>query len=123
MWDGLANYGLRGSNTEQVLCRGFADMTGHEGICMKDKKEPLFDTSAIDSRAVVNQLAAANARSQVTFFFTWTCNQRESLGCKAITEYVESEEAIENSGFTNLHERTLVRHALRSSAAILTLRS
>jgi hypothetical protein len=36
-------------------------MTGYEGLCMVDADQPVYDSFAIDSRATVNQLAAANA--------------------------------------------------------------
>ena len=61
MWDKMANIGLRGSNSEMVPCRGFAKMSGCEGLHMMDKDQPVYDSSAIDSRPTVNQLAAINA--------------------------------------------------------------
>jgi hypothetical protein len=82
-WDNITNLGLRGASTETVLRRGWADMTGYEGIRMRDEKDAVYDSYSIESRATVNQISASNARyPAVDMFFTWTCNQRKTFGIK-----------------------------------------
>jgi hypothetical protein len=81
-WDNIANLGLRGTSTETVLRRGWADMTGYEDIRMRDKENTVYDSYSIESRATVNQISASNARYPVDMFFTWTCNQRKTFGIK-----------------------------------------
>jgi hypothetical protein len=137
MWDKMANLDLRGSNTETVLHRGFAEMTGYEGLRMVDADQPVYDSFAIDSRATVNQLAAANARHPCELFFTFTCNQKQTFGVHKIWEWVESDQALHNIAsvgaeggvwFTKLRsdekEAKLAREeAPRISAGILTLQT
>ena len=78
-WDMVANLGLKGSNVDLVLKRGFDDIIGtNERITMRTPE--LYDTHSIDSRASVNQLAAANADKRCDYFFTYTCNQKDTLG-------------------------------------------
>jgi hypothetical protein len=96
MWDKMANLGLQGSNAETVLPRGFAEMTGYEGLHMVDADQPVYDSFAIDSRATVNQLAAANARHPCELFFTFTCNQKQTFGVRKTWEWVESDQAFRN---------------------------
>ena len=136
VWDKMANLGLRGSNTETVLRRGFTEMIGYEGLHMVDADQPVYDSFAIDSRATVNQLAAANARHPCELFFTFTCNQKQTFAVRKIWEWVESDQALRNiagvgtegnAWFTKLRtdekEVKLAREALRISAGILTLRT
>jgi hypothetical protein len=90
VWNELVNLGLRGANTKLLLRRGFSEMKGYEGIRMKDEDQPVYDSYPIDSRATVNQLAAANARQTNDIFFTWTCNAKQTFGVRNITAFVES---------------------------------
>jgi hypothetical protein len=76
-WDNIANLGLRGASTETVLRRGCADMTGYEGIIMRDEKDAVYYSYSIESRVTVNQISASNACYPVDMFFTWTCNKKE----------------------------------------------
>ena len=131
-WDMLANLGLRGSNTEIVLRRGWAHQEGNEGIRMSCQDDPVYDEQAIDTRATVNQLAAANARQPVDFFFTWTNNQKETFGCRKISEWIESEEAIEmhlkkyqnyNDRMNDEHDVSQIKRSLQTSSATMSFRT
>jgi hypothetical protein len=81
-WDNITNLVLRGASTETVLRRGWADMTGYEGIGMRDEEDAVYDSYSIESRATVNQISTSNARYPVDVFFTWTCDQRKTFGIK-----------------------------------------
>jgi len=50
-----------------------------------------FNTDAIDSRPVVNRLAAALQEELATYFFTQTCNQRDFFGVRAIKRWIDGE--------------------------------
>jgi hypothetical protein len=96
MWDKMACLGLRGPNAETVLRRGFAEMIGYEGLHVADADQPVCDTFAVDSRATVNQLAAANDRHPCELFFTSTCNQKQTFAVQKIWEWAESDEAFQS---------------------------
>lgn len=132
VWDHLANLGLRGSNTEVVLRRGWIHKPGYEGIRMDCEDDPVYDEQAIDTRATVNRLAAANARKPVDLFFTWTNNQSQSFATRGITKWVESEEAIDEAinqfnclpdEIYDQSDREEIKRGIRESAAIILLRS
>ena len=133
-WDAIANLGLRGSDTHMVLRRGWAHVIGHQGLRMQNEGEIIYDTYAIDSRATINQIAAANARKTVDVFFTWTCNQTHTFAVRKITEWIESNEAITSilrklplmsSPLDELDEVEVkqIRDGLRMSAALIYLRT
>ena len=76
----------------------------NERITMRTPE--LYDTHSIDSRATVNQLAAANADKRCDYFFTYTCNQKDTLGVCHIWNWCESEEAT-----TLIHNKHSAGHA------------
>jgi len=74
-FDALANLGCRGQDTRVILSRGLDFSNSGFGIKAKGDSEPIFDTDNVDSRLVLNKLAAGGAKKQVTYFCTHTCNQ------------------------------------------------
>lgn len=111
-------------------------MIGCEGLHMADADQPVCDSFAINSRATVNQLAAANARHPCELFFTFTCDQKQTFAVRKIWEWVESDQALRSitgvgvkgdAWFAKLRsddeEAELRREASRISAGILVLRT
>ena len=133
VWDALANIGARGNNTSVILHRGFAESQGNEGIRMRDEKEPVFDTVAIDTRPIVNKLSAAMREECCHYFFTFTANEKTMIGLRQISSYLDSEEAINNCGGqwrSNHNLKQRIYHddealwlALSSSSCFLKLRT
>ena len=89
-FDCLANVHLRGQDSRIVLSRGFVKEEGSVG--MRSNCSEHFNTDAIDSRPVVNRLAAAVKDEPATYFFTQTCNQREFFGVREIKRWLDSDE-------------------------------
>jgi hypothetical protein len=105
-------------------------VVGNEGLRMQDKDEPVYDSYCIDSRATVNQIAAANGKTASDLFFTWTANQKQTVGLRLIFAWTESEEALEDfiqefpfAGQFDEMERSLLQEAFRISAGISMLRA
>ncbi|MHA7927462.1 MAG: GIY-YIG nuclease family protein [Marinobacter sp.] len=95
-WDCAGNIGMRGSTMDIINRRGFADFVkDNDSIRPSWDGEAMFDTQQIDTRKVVNQIAAANAREGGnSFFFTYTCNQTDTPGVRKIREWIDSDEAL-----------------------------
>ena len=130
-WDMVANLGLRGYNAELILRRGFDDIIGtNEDIRLRTPD--LHDTHSIDSRATVNQLAAANGKHRCDLFFTWTCDQKDTLCVNDIWSWCESDEAVklicnkyntQQDSIFNYDETQEIKMGLRQSAHIYMLLS
>ena len=130
-WDMIANLGLRGYNSELILKRGFDDIIGTNEVIRLHTPD-LYDTHSIDSRATVNELAAANGKRRCDIFFTWTCNQKDTFCVDKIWNWCESEESNKlihnkyNTEVNQLHnydELQQIRTALRQSAHLYMLLS
>ena len=133
MWDMVANLSLRGVSAEVFWRRGFIGVPGYDGFTSAAANEPLYDSQYIDSRAAVNQLAAANGKQDCDFFFTFTCNQTKTMGVCLLTAWIRSEEAINSvqreavaTGCemeqTDLKERNAIAKALEESSCAYVVR-
>jgi predicted GIY-YIG superfamily endonuclease len=133
MWDMVANLSLRGVSAEVFWRRGFIGVPGYDGLTSAATNEPLYDYQYIDSRAAVNQLAAANGKRSCDLFFTFTCNQTKTMGVHLLTTWARSEEAINAvrrgaiaSGCgieeTDLKERDAIAKALEESSCTYVVR-
>ena len=78
----IANVNLRGQDTRIVLSHGF--MKEDRSQSLSPNRSSKYNTDAIDSRPVVNRLAAALEEELATYFFTQTCNQRDFFGVREI---------------------------------------
>ena len=121
--DCMCNLCMRVEDSRLILARGFAK----NGRGMRATgKEPVFDTDSIDSRAVVNRLAAALAQRGATFFYTHTVNQCDHFGLRRLKEWIDSDEAIEkwcaHYGVETWKDRSEIRKSLVSSSSVLMLR-
>jgi hypothetical protein len=96
IWDMVANLSLRGVSAEVFWRRGFIGVPGYDGLTSAARNEPLYDSQYIDSRAAVNQLAAANGKRACDLFFTFTCNQTKTIGVRLLTAWTRNEEAIDS---------------------------
>ena len=134
MWDMVANLSLRGVSAEVFWRRGFIGVPGYDGLTSAATDEPLYDSQYIDSRATVNQLAAANGKRGCDLFFTFTCNQTKTMGVRLLMTWTRSEEAIDSvrrgaigTGCvieeTDLKERIAIAKALEESSCAYVVRS
>jgi predicted GIY-YIG superfamily endonuclease len=133
MWDMVANLSLRGVSPEVFWRRGFIGVPGYDGFTSAATNEPLYDSQYIDSRAAVNQLAAANGKRACDLFFTFTCNQTMTMGVRLLTEWTRSEEAIDivrreavavgcQIEESDLKERDAIAKALEESSCAYVVR-
>ena len=89
-YDCVANISLRGEDTRIILSRGFVESQGTGGLKANRSRE--FNTDAVDSRPVVNRLAAAMGERNFTYFFTQTVNQSGFFGIKPMKDWIDSQE-------------------------------
>ena len=89
-FDSIVNLGCRSSDTRVLIHRGVTPES--DGLKVQDKEEAVFDTDNIDSRSVVNKLAAACGEEQATYFYTHTANQKEHFGLSRIKAWIDSDE-------------------------------
>lgn len=124
-FDNLVNLGMRGCDSRVILRRGFAEHQGKGGICMRGKKDPIFDTEQVDCRPVVNQLAAAIGDEQPTYFYTHTCSMKTHYGMKLIWEWIMSDEMLDEvcSGDESIQEQEELRQSIIESSGVLLLRT
>ena len=131
--DGCINLGMRGSDTRVILSRGFSEChTFKEGIRFVGRGEHNYvDSDSIDTRPVVNRLAAAMGVEMPTFFYTHTCSMKTHLRMRVMKQWLDSEEAVDmcflsfkpRTSTSNRHEHELVRNNLASSASSIIVRS
>jgi hypothetical protein len=123
-FDALSNLGLRGCDSRIILRRGFAEMQGEGGVRFRDSKEVLFDTEQVDSRPMVNKLAAATAEDPPTYFYTHTCSMKTHFGIKVIWDWLNSEELLSTVATGNESENELehLKSTVIDSAGVLILR-
>jgi hypothetical protein len=89
-YDCVANIRLRGEDTRIILSHGFVESQGTGGL--KANRSHEFNTDAVDSRPVVNRLAAAMGEKNFTYFFTQTVNQSGFFGIKPMKDWIDSQE-------------------------------
>ena len=123
-FDCLANLALRGCDSRIILSRGFTEMQKEGGVRVKGKKEAIFDTEQIDSRPMVNKLAAAALEKQPTYFYTHTCSMRTHFGLKLIWDWIAGEEIIQRlcEGHESQDERDKLRQHIVDGSGVLLLR-
>ena len=94
-FDGIANLGLRGSDSRVVLHRGLHGLLPNacDGI-RTDSDNIEFYGDTIDSKQSVHRLAAAVGEDAPHYFYTQSCNQKMQRGLRRLREWIESEEAI-----------------------------
>jgi hypothetical protein len=73
-FDCIVNVNLRGQDSRIVLSHGF--MKEERSQSLSPNRSFKYNTDAIDSRPVVNRLAAALEEELATYFSTQTCNQK-----------------------------------------------
>ncbi len=89
-FDNFLNLQTRNTHTRIILHRGLWNCG--LGKTINDSNEPLFDVDCIESRPIVNKLAAAVAQEQATYFYTHTCNQEDHFGVRQIKQWIDSDE-------------------------------
>ncbi len=87
-FDKFLNLQTRNTHTRIILNRGLWNCG--LGKSVPEKDEPLFDVDSIESRPIVNKLAAAVAEEQATYFYTHTCNQQDHFGIRQIKRWIDS---------------------------------
>ena len=121
-FDEMINLRCRQEDVRVVLHRG---VTGTKtGVRLNGSDNRIFDTDNVDSRPVVNRLAAAVANREATYFFSHTANMKDHFGLAPIKEWIDSDEAVNRycSGGETLKERQEIRQALQQEAAVTLLR-
>lgn len=94
--DACLNLGMRGQDSRIILSRGFGTLQGTGGVrALGEPQDLMFDTDSIDSRPVVNRLAAAIGEEMPTLFFTHTCSTATHFGMRVLKAWLESAEATE----------------------------
>ena len=123
-YDCVSNINLRGEDARIILSRGFVESQGRGGL--KANRNRQFNTDAVDSRPVVNRLAAALREKNFTYFFTQTVNQSGFFGIKPVRNWIDSQD-YENALFAGkgdltYHEKEEFRMAGKESSCIPMLR-
>ena len=128
-FDAMVNLSCRHEDVRVILHRG---VTGTStGVRVMDSgpgnvtDKSFFDTDSVDSRPVVNKLAAAVSEKQATYFYTHTCNATEHFGVAPIRNWIESDEALEAwcDGTESFEEKEEIRKSLRQTASVVLLRN
>ena len=123
-YDCVANINLRGEDTRIILSHGFVESQGSGGLKANRSRE--FNTDAVDSRPVVNRLAAALAERNFTYFYTQTVNQSGFFGIKPMKDWIDSQEyeKLLFEGRANLmyEEKEELQKAGKESSCIALLR-
>jgi len=119
-FDSVLNLGCRGEDTRVVLNRGMEINSKTYGVKARCHDQPLFDTDSVDSRPVVNRLAAAVADAQATYFYTHTCNQAEHFGIRHIKEWIDSEAILDHLciNSASISERMEVQRAVLNGSSV-----
>jgi len=124
-FDCFTNLNLRGEDSRLVLSRGFVEKQGTGGVTAN--RSQMFNTDSVDSRPVVNRLAAALGEEQATYFYTQTCNQSEFFGVSPIKRWIDSlefEREVENSyGNLTADEKEEVLKAAKQAACVSMVRN
>ena len=124
-FDCLANLGLRGCDSRVVLSRGFAEMQGKGGVAFRGSKDRIFDMEQVDSRPIVNKLAAAIIDKPPTYFYTHTCSMKTHYGMKILWDWLAGEEIMTEvlGEFGMSDERSKTRRNIIDAAGVLLLRA
>ena len=119
-FDCLTNIGMRGCDSRVILKRGFTEGQGSGGVKFKGNTNPIFDTEQVDSRMVVNRLAAAIGESPPTYFYTHTCSMATHFGLRHIWDWIMSDDIIQIvSSDAEKSEQDIRRNILDSAGALI----
>jgi predicted GIY-YIG superfamily endonuclease len=88
-FDNFLNLQTRQSHTRMILHRGLWNCGLGKSIT-SDSNGTMYNVDSIQSRPIVNKLAAAVAEEQATYFYTHTCNQEEHFGIREIKKWIDS---------------------------------
>jgi len=123
--DALSNLGLRGCDSRVILRRGFAEIQPQGGVRIRGREERIFDTEQVDSRPIVNKLAAAIGEDAPTYFYTHTCSMRTHYGMKILWDWLMGDAIMDIlcDGNETDRERKELRKHIIDSAGVLLLRS
>ena len=131
--DACINLGIRGHDTRVILSRGFGEKMNHSGILMNYDQEdnPMLNCDFIDSRPIVNKLAAAMGERMPTFFYTHTCSQKTHIGMRVFKKWIDSDESVENTlkmfgkdfGTSSLHDIAEAKRLLAQCSCLIAVRS
>jgi len=128
-FDSMVNLGCRHEDVRVILHRG---VTGtDDGVRVGDSgpgsvtDKSFFDTDSVDSRPVVNRLAAAVADRQATYFYTHTANASDHFGLSPIKKWIEGDAVMDIlcDGTETALQREEVRRSLRQEASVWLLRN
>jgi hypothetical protein len=131
--DGILNLQNRGQDTRIVFSRRMGALENERGgaRCIGGEPEQhVFDSDSVDSRPVVNKLAAAMGEEMPTLFYTHTCSMKTHFGMRVIRNWLDSEEAIkqiwskidDRGQPISSEEEHQLRHDLMQSSCVLALR-
>ena len=124
VFDALANFSLRGADSRLILQRGFAESQGSGGVRLTGNKEPIFDSDHVESRAVVNKLAATIGERMPTYFYTHTCSMRTHFGMRHLYEWITGEEVMHlHCKETTEHDQAHWQKSLLDSSGTYLLRA
>jgi len=124
-FDALTNLGLRGCDSRVILRRGFAEIQSQGGVRIRGQEERVFDTEQVDSRPIVNKLAAAIGEDDPTYFYTHTCSMRTHYGMKILWDWLMGDGIMDIlcDGDETDREQKDLRKYIIDSAGVLLLRS
>ena len=98
-FDAKVNISCRGTDTRIMLHRG-TPREVQTGIRAIDGLEPpsMFNSESVDSRPVVNQLAAALASNKGhVYFFTTSANQKHHFGLRRLRAWLDNRPVLEDA--------------------------
>lgn len=123
-FDALANFSLRGADSRLILQRGFAESQGRGGVRLTGNREPIFDSDHVESRAVVNKLAATIGERMPTYFYTHTCSMRTHFGMRYLYEHITGDEVMRlHCKECTEHDRAHWQKSLLDSSGTYLLRA
>ena len=120
----MMNLNLNGQDCRVMLSRTPA-ATGEKpdtSMGRGSRQETMFDTDSIDSRPVVNPLAAALAEEPATYFYIHTCNQKDHFGVAPLKKWLDSDKIMDQFCDDipgNEQKQGLIQNAIMSGASIM----
>jgi hypothetical protein len=91
MFDALANAALNNQDSRLVMHRGYESSNTATGLAVRNRKDG-FLSDMIESRTIIQELAAAERANPFTLFFSMTCNQKQQPGLREIRAWVNNGE-------------------------------
>ena len=124
-FDCFSNLSLRGCDSRVILSRGFAEFQKDGGVSLSGRKDRIFDSEQVDSRPVVNKLAAAIIEEPPTYFYTHTCSMRTHFGMKHLWDWITSDAALDavTDGTESDDEKDRLQKNIIDGSGVQLLRS